>query len=164
LIARQMVQAAREALRDFKFSIEWGQQQQPAIKTPQDVVNWINTTGELTSTQRYTLYDLFNANQTHVLTAGKRLTIGGGTYTVPSSSEPKFSFESIAQDVYQGAFTDLALAMLNASKDGILQVGRTISYDGQSYTTQARDRLDKIAADQFKAPLDNFLIESNVLS
>lgn len=153
LIARQMVQAVREGLRDFKYEIKRGQ-------CPDDIIQWINETGKLTGNDAYTLYELFEANRTHPLTTGKGLTIGGGTYRVTGTQ----SFTTIAGDVFGQAFTDLALATVNASRADILQVGQTITYSGRSYTTQTGDSLDKIAVDQFNTPLGNFLIGSNVLS
>jgi len=60
LLARQIVQAAKEALRDFKYPITIGQ-------TSNQVVDWINTTGRLAGGDAYTVGDLFVANQTHML-------------------------------------------------------------------------------------------------
>jgi len=155
LIARQMVQAAREALRDFKYPIQSDQ-------CPDDIIRWINDTGQFEGADAYTLYDLFQANQTHALVTDKPLTIGSGTYTLPSAA--KVTFASIAQEVYQEAFTDLALATVNALKPDILQTGQIITYDQKQYTTQAGDSLQKIATDQFNVPLANFLSGSGVLA
>jgi LysM repeat protein len=156
LIARQMVQAARDALRDFKYPIQSGQ-------TANQIVQWINDTGDteqLPAEHVYTLYDLFAANPTHPLTVGKSLTIGGGTYQVRSSD----TFESIALEVYGRAGTDLALATVNASKTDILQPGQTITYKDELYTIQPGDSLNGIAQDHFESPLADFLTGSGVLS
>ncbi|CAM8772989.1 hypothetical protein NCM_02297 [Burkholderia pseudomallei] len=62
LLARQMVKAAQDALRDFKYALD-------ANETPDDVVSWVNTTGQLNGL--YTLNDVFGANALHALVAEK---------------------------------------------------------------------------------------------
>ncbi|MCP3140384.1 Ig-like domain-containing protein [Pyxidicoccus xibeiensis] len=76
LLARQMVRALRDSLRDFKYPLQAGQ-------TPDQVVSWVDTQGQLGGA--FTLGDLFAANASHPLTAGKTLAVGGDT-TYPTAS------------------------------------------------------------------------------
>ncbi|MEG4595014.1 LysM peptidoglycan-binding domain-containing protein [Microcoleus sp. F8_C2] len=72
LICRQMLQAARDSLRNFKYPIK-------ANKTASDIVQWVNETGQLNP--RFTLSDLFIANPTHKIAGGITLTIHNSSYT-----------------------------------------------------------------------------------
>lgn len=56
LIARHMVTTLREGLRDYKYAV-------PASRQPQDVVTWVNQTGQITDPgKQFTLADLLAAN------------------------------------------------------------------------------------------------------
>jgi len=129
LLARQMVQAASEALRDFKYPIIAGQ-------TSNQIVDWINSTGRLAGNDTYALGDLFTANQTHQLNKGAKLTVGV-THAVDSQT-----FNQIAARLLNGALTGLELAEANASRSDILRGGSIITYPGKNpYTVQSGDQL-----------------------
>lgn len=156
LIARQMIQAARDALRDFKYPLQSGQ-------TANQIVHWINTTGQLTGNEVYTLYDLFAANPTHSLTANKDLKICGATYQALASD----TFNSIAAlAVYGGGFTATQVAAQpdNAANRNLLQPGAKITYPAKAdYIVQPLDSLESIA-EQFGVSLSELVSNSNVLS
>lgn len=154
LIARQMVQAARDALRQFKYA-------PPSGATPNGVVDWINRTGQLEGADAYSLFDLFAANPAHPLNAGKTLRIGVAAPATP----PLTSFDRFAADSPEnaGAFTATDLALANAASRTILRAGATVAYGtGQTYTIRANDSLLDVAA-AFDAPLADLLINSDVL-
>lgn len=134
LLARQMTQAAREGLRDFKYPIQTDQ-------TANAVIAWINERGELTGDQTYTLQDLFAANTTHEFTPGSALTVG-----VTQQVGTADTFDSVAEHLPGGAITSTALASANAANDKLLLVGAKISYPGQpDHTVQGGDTLLGVA-------------------
>jgi LysM repeat protein len=150
LIARQMVQAARDALRDFKYPIQNGQ-------TCNALVRWINETGQLTD-DIYTLQDLFAANPAHALNSGKPLLIGV-TYRVGLSD----TFDSIAQQLLGGKFTAVSLATANAANNKLLSVGAKIMYPQKpDYTVQSGDTLVSVAQ-HFGVRFSDLLVGSGVL-
>lgn len=67
LIMRQMLQALRNGLRDFKKPIE-------ADDSGNHIVTWVTTTGKM-DRDTFTLYDLFKGNADHELNAGCTLTL-----------------------------------------------------------------------------------------
>ncbi|HEY6333162.1 MAG TPA: hypothetical protein VI756_27815 [Blastocatellia bacterium] len=156
LIARQMVQAARESLRNFKYQIQEGQ-------TSNTIVDWVNQTGGLDGDLIYTLYDLFAANPQHELNSGKPMKICGATYQALASD----TFTSIAgMPVYGGAFSaaQLAAQVDNAANRNLLQPGAVIKYTGKTdYPVQPLDSLD-IVATNLKVSLQELLNNSNVLT
>ena len=154
LIARQMVQAARDALRQFKYPLS-------SSDKSNDIVNWINTNGNLTGLDRYTLFDLFAANPAHPLSASKTLRIG-----VQATAEAgMLSFDTLARNAEQnaGAYSAIALALTNAADPAILQAGKTIKYGvAKSHTIKDGDSLLDIAR-AFSVTLADLLINSDVL-
>jgi LysM repeat protein len=154
LIARQMVQAARDALRQFKYSPS-------TTETPNDIINWINTTGDLQGDDKYFLFELFAANPTHPLNGSKTLTVS--VHAVADAEMP--SFEMLAKKAEQnlGAYTSADLALANAAAPGILQAGKTVKYSpNKSYTIKDGDSLLDIAK-AFSVTLADLLINSDVL-
>jgi hypothetical protein len=144
LLTRQMVQAALDSLRDFKFVIR-GQ-------SAQAIVDEVNRIGELPpGPDFYTLKKLFAANPTHVLNSGKTLTIGV-TWPVASND----SFETIAVNDFESAVSPLDLATSNAANPTILRAGATIHYLDQEYTVVAGNTLIDVAW-QFEVEFGNFL-------
>lgn len=156
LIARQMVQSARDALRDFKYEIKSGQ-------TSNSIVEWVNNTAKLEGDFVYTLYDLFASNPEHELNSGKGMKICGATYQAQSTD----TFQTIAaMPVYGNAFTAAQLASQpeNAANRNLLQPGATIKYNGKpDYIVQPLDSLD-IVASNLEVSLTDLLNNSNVLS
>ncbi|MDQ7981740.1 Ig-like domain-containing protein [Paraburkholderia sp. SARCC-3016] len=151
LLARQMVKAAQDALRDFKYELD-------ASETPDDVVNWVNTTGQLNGL--YTLNDVFGANTLHALVAGKNLTIGVTIAISPDKTGQTFT--SLAS-AFNDALPASAIAAANAADVTLLQPGATITYAGfDPYTTVAGDTLVSIAA-HYHAEFNDLLASSDVL-
>jgi LysM repeat protein len=151
LIARQMVQAAREALRDFKYPIASGQ-------TVHDIVHWIATRTGL-GADGYTRYDLFAANTTHQLNTGKTLTIG--LSHVVKEDEPQ-TLTTIAATL-GGPITATTLAAANAADPAILRQGTTITYPGKpDHPVQTGDTLIGIAG-IFGVSFSDLLIGAQLL-
>lgn len=149
LIARQMVKAAQDALRDFKYPCG-------ADEQPDAVVTWVNRTGKLGDT--YTLGDLFTANARHPLAPAKHLIIGA-THPVGNHT----SLTALASHwPEQFSATDLALA--NAATPALVQAAAIVTYPGRApYTTQAGDTLGAIAT-QLAVSFNDLLADSDLLS
>ncbi len=164
LLARQMVQAARDGLRDFKFPIEDSSDPNHP-DTPTGIVDWINAEGQLSGADAYTLDSLFAANLTHELAPGKPLTIG----TRVPVEDDNTSFENFASNTLNQSLTAVEVATLNAANQSILRPGVIIQYRSTpesapvTYTTRAGDSLLSIAG-YFKVRLaSGLLVRSNVL-
>ncbi|MHA7777313.1 LysM peptidoglycan-binding domain-containing protein [Roseibium sp. M-1] len=132
LVMRQMLQAMREGLRDYKYPLDAGAK-------PNDIVSWVNTTGDLDKLgQPFSLYDLFKGNETAALTEGKVLQLPFVQVGVASGD----SFTSLAGGQSYSA-SDLATG--NASVAGILVAGVPIAYKGETYVTSGAETLSKLA-------------------
>ncbi|BAI76249.1 hypothetical protein AZL_d04230 (plasmid) [Azospirillum sp. B510] len=154
LIARQMIQAMRDGLRDFTHPID-------ATTTPQALVASVNATGQLSGGAAVSVADLFTANPSHALAAGKPFGIGT-SLTAPA---PSPSFNDLALDYAADGVTGGSLAMANAASAGILAAGAVVSWPGHdpaSYTVAAGDTLYAVA-DAFDALLADLLSEADVL-
>lgn len=154
LLARQMIQAMRDGLRDFTHPID-------ATTTPQGVADAVNTTGQLFGDAAVTVADLFTANPAHALSAGLGLGIGT-TLTAPVSSP---SFNDLALDYAADGVTGSDLATANAATAGILTAGAVISWPDHtpaSHTVVAGETLYDVA-DAFDALLADLLSGADVL-
>ena len=157
LIVRQMVQAARDALRQFKVPLVPGD-------TANKIAGWLKTTGDL---EGYTLFELFAANPTHPLNGSKRLVIG--VHATASAQSGMRSFDSLARDAEQnlGAFSATAIALANAASALILQAGTVVRYTKadetvETYTiAEGNSAID--VAKAFKVSLADLLINSDFL-
>jgi len=132
LIARQMVQGALDALRDFKYPLQEGQ-------SPDDILDWVSENGA-----SFTLQDLFQSNESAALTEGVDLWIAAASYLTLANQ----TFDDIAQDVYGGLFEASALATQadNTTNRSLLTAGGSFTYgDNKTYAVQALDSLDIIA-------------------
>lgn len=151
LLARQMVQAARDALRDFKYPLSDAQ-------SSNDIVVWIQGKGA----SEYRLVDLFTANPTHPLSAGKPVRISGVRYAVQAG----VSFTSIASEQYAGLVSATSLASLPANADNsmLLAAGAQLHFSaGGSYEVQPHDSLQSIADAHFGGSLSELLAGSDAL-
>ncbi len=133
LICRQMLQSARESLKDFKYYLQDNQ-------TANDIINWVN---EKAGTDLYTIDALFTDNVSATLNAGKTLRITGSTYIVQASD----TFDSIAaQSIFYAGFTGKELAVANQDTANTLSAGVTISYPEKApYKTLAGQSLNDVA-------------------
>ncbi len=154
LIVRQMVQAARDSLRQFKVQLT------PGI-TANTIVSWLNQTGNLGGS--YTLYELFAANQTHPLNAGKPIVIG--VRATARQTEATLSFDGIAEYAIENAaaFTAADIAIANATATSILKPGVVVTYASGTYIVSDGNSLLDIAG-VFKVTLAELLINSDILS
>ncbi|MCU9952106.1 LysM peptidoglycan-binding domain-containing protein [Burkholderia sp. BKH01] len=151
LLARQMVKAAQEALRDYKYPLT-------GSETPDAVVAWVNGTGQLG--ELYTLHDVFAANPQHALVAGKTLTVG---VTVEiAAARTGNTFASLAE-LFDATFPASVLAEANAADPALLRAGATITFAPHApYTVAAGDTLVSIAA-RYAVKLNVLLANSDVL-
>lgn len=133
LICRQMLQSARESLKDFKYYLQDNQ-------TVNDIVNWVNQKAGL---NLYSVEALFTDNVSATLNAGKQLRITGSSYIVQATD----TFDSIAmQSIYYTGFTGKQLAAANQDTANTLSAGVTISYpQKEPYKTMAGQSLNDVA-------------------
>ena len=151
LLCRQMVQAGRDALRDFKYCL-------PADYTPATIVKWARDNGQAD----YALCELFADNATVALNEqASRLTIGGSHYLVQAGD----TFARIAQQaLYGSGFDGQALALLNSQAPNLLQPGSAVQYPGQpAYQVQAGQSLTEVAT-ALGVTVADLLAKSNVLT
>ena len=137
MIARQMLQSARDSLQEFKYYLGDGENK------PNDIVDWINHYAALNPDQAYTLEELFVDNANVILTPEKALLIQGATYIVQTND----TFDSIAADpLFNNGFDGAAIARLNADRGNTLTAGIVINYPGKPpYITQPSQSLQAIA-------------------
>jgi LysM repeat protein len=138
LLARQMTQAARDALRTFKYPIAAGDD-------GASILAWTNATGELAGPEALTLLELFTANATHPLnpSAAGPLTIG-----VTLALDAAASFTEAAAEVGNG-MTATLVAGANAADPAVLRAGAVIAWRdtlATAYTVKAGDTLASITA------------------
>lgn len=152
LIAQQVIEACRTALRDFTYPLV-------ANQTSQAVVDWVNSTGGLTGDAAYTGAELFAANATAPLTSGATLGVAGVTLSAPAGA----TFTTLATGFGNGV-TPTALATVNADAAELLKAGAAIAYPGQTdHVVQPRDTLTIVAA-AFGVSLADLLANSSVLT
>ncbi|MDB5028136.1 MAG: hypothetical protein JWO66_1825, partial [Candidatus Eremiobacteraeota bacterium] len=131
LMARQMIAALRDGLRDFKYALTGGE-------TPQFIVASVNTPQRT----QFTVADLFAANAGVPLTGNKTLSVAGATATVQAND----TFASVATTRYAGAFTATALATANVTTVSLLQPMQRVTYNGEAAVVDAGDSLTTLAA------------------
>ncbi|HJT59189.1 MAG TPA: LysM peptidoglycan-binding domain-containing protein [Ktedonobacteraceae bacterium] len=149
LLCRQMLQAARSALRDFTYALS------PGITTG-GIVTWVNETGNLGGA--FTLADLFAANPTHPLRPQRTLVLEE-RYRIPTAGE---SFVSIATALGL-AFTPTDLALSNAAHPTLLRPGAQVHYPGQpAYSIRAGDDLLSVAR-HYRVRLTDLLNQAGLL-
>jgi hypothetical protein len=135
LVARQMVQAALDALRDYKYVLQ-------GTQTMGQIVTAIND-GGLTGADAVTIADLFAANSTRTLVPNAKLFTGASVRT-PSAGG--MSLEAIATTMLGSAVTATALAQANALKTGLLKTGAVVVYGQQPpYPVTSTDTLVSVA-------------------
>lgn len=150
LVMRQMLQAMREGLRDFKYPLA-------ADIKPNDIVSWVNTTGALEKLGLpFSLYDLFKGNETAALSVGKVLKLSFVQLTVSDTD----TFVSLAEGQ---SYSATELATENASVAGILRAGVSISYQGTDYVTSGSETLTILAA-RMQATLEQMLAGTDILT
>jgi len=154
LVMRQMLQAMKEGLRDFKYELKSGD-------TGNAIVGWVNTTGDLASiSQLFSLYDLFKGNESTKLTVGKIVKLPYVSYSISAAD----TFTTIAANaVYGGAFDATALATNNADMAGILVAGQNITYSSTAYTISGSESLNSLAA-KIGVDLATLLSGSDILT
>jgi hypothetical protein len=131
LIARQVVQAALDSLRDFKYPIDGG-------STAQMIADEVNATGQLTGNDQVTAAGILTVNRNHPLQPGGGLMVG--TRIRVGTGE---SFESIAES-FGPAISATSLALANAL-DPVLRAGAIITYRGTAYPVLPNEGLILLA-------------------
>lgn len=153
LILRQMVQALRDALRDFVYELKAGD-------TGNDIVAWFNTTGGLSGDEAVALHDLFEANADALLTPNKTLRIPFVSYTVQDSD----TFASIAgKDAFGHGFDAAALARANLDTAGILRPRATVTHKDRKFEVSGSMTL-RALAQSMTISVDALLTETDVLT
>lgn len=134
LIGQQMIEAARDGLRSFKYPLtnppNYGASAGAAVQ-------WINTMGA----PEFGLHDLFEANLAHEFATRQSVFI----YGAAAQAGPDATFTSIAAG-YNNLFTPLVLATANAAISKLLASNAVITCNGKPVTVAAGDSLNDIAA------------------
>lgn len=154
LLARQMVQNARDGLRNFQYLI--GTSGEPAKpETVLSIIAWVN--GRMApKSDAFKAEDLFEANGQHPLNPEKNIEIQGLTYQVLGGD----TLSSIARDE---SFTAETLASANASAENILTPGMTVTCEGKpDYVIQNGDTLQSISDDIFGGSLEDLITNSDL--
>jgi hypothetical protein len=158
LIARQMVQAARDALRNYQYPID------PAL-TVEGILEDLKKGGA-----DYTAFCLFEANSDHQLTVQKTVWIPGVSFLVQSGQ----TLDDIVAKAFGNAFGVLELAsfggtesIANADSKALLLPGQTVTYtptqgDPVQRKLQPGDTLNGLARLFGCNDLGDFLAKSNV--
>ena len=162
LLARQMVQNARDGLRNFQYLIGTSKEGKASDETIDDIVGWINEhmapkgddpIGDLPPS--FTAADLFEANGQHLLNPKKDLEIQGRTHRVGASD----TLSSIAE---RGEVEVIALAKANLSEK-ILTAGIALACEGKpDYVIRDEDTLELISKDIFAGSLEDLLDRSDL--
>ncbi|MCW3464865.1 hypothetical protein [Chitinophaga nivalis] len=149
LICRQMLQAARDALRDYKYNLIPGQ-------STQGIVDQVH---KITHDDTYTLAHLFTDNATAALNTNKTLQIAEATYLIQAGD----TFDSIAAlPLFGKGFTGSSLATANAATLNILQAGVIITYPGKDpYTTLPGQSLQQVA-DSIGVSVSDLIQKGNI--
>jgi LysM repeat protein len=136
LMARHLVGAARDALRDLKLPVPSGQSVQATVKA-------INLAGKLTGTAVFTVAQLFEANAAHPVTAGLTVQVGYPTATGDTLAGVAKRYASLSTP-----FTTAQLATSNQSLAGLLAAGTAVTYPNLApHIVTAGQTLVSIAAD-----------------
>jgi LysM repeat protein len=134
LIGQQMIEAARDALRSFKYPLtnppNYGASAGAAVQ-------WINSAGA----PEFGPPDLFEANPAHAFATQQSVFI----YGAATQTGAHATFTSIAAD-YNNLFTPLVLATVNAATSNLLVANAVITYNGKPITVAEGDSLNDIAA------------------
>ncbi len=130
LIGKQMIEAARDALRSYKYPLANGASIGSAVA-------WIGAAGA----PEITAADVLDANGSHAFSANQAVLIYGAASQVGTNA----SFTSIAT-TYGDLFTPELLATANAAASGLLVTGATVVYQGTSYTVDAGSSLNDLVA------------------
>ncbi|MEN6328609.1 MAG: LysM peptidoglycan-binding domain-containing protein [Syntrophomonas sp.] len=144
MICRQMIQAALDSLREFKYYLKDND-------TPEVIVEWVNeglgygtdTGFDEDDNVNYSVEELFFDNAGAGLMAGKSLVIHGAVYVVQVHD----TFDSIAANpLFGGSCDGASVAMLNAGIANTLNADVIINYPGrEAYTTRPGDSLAAVA-------------------
>lgn len=136
MVARQMVDAARDALRDLKLPVPSGQ----SVEATVEAINEAGGLAELGPAHMYTVAQLFEANATQPLTPG--LSLG-----VAHVAERGDTLESIARP-FAGQTSPTDLADSNQGLAGLLLEGTAVDCSGHPpYTVKAQDSLAGISTE-----------------
>ncbi len=126
LLARQMIQMARDVLRNFKYPVKEGD----SINT---ILAWISENGGNTGEGALTAQDIIEANSGKTLKEG--ITICIGAEHILSQGD---TLASIAQ---KASLDAIRLASYNADNKDILRPGVPITFKDQDYIIKSDDTL-----------------------
>ncbi|MGS2763399.1 hypothetical protein [Sinomicrobium sp. M5D2P9] len=168
LIARQMIQSSRDALRNFKYAIK-------STENVNAVLKWINDNNGYNErtydsaanspeyanqAREYTMTDLFSDNPAHALNADKDIYVAGARYAIRESD----TYDTIAKaSPYNGVFSGADLADANALTTDTLVAGMKITFNSNDYVVQPGDSLN-IVAEVLRTTVKELVAESNITS
>ncbi|HEX6371222.1 MAG TPA: hypothetical protein VF006_20045 [Longimicrobium sp.] len=147
-LARQMIDALSDGLRDYKYALGTGE-------TPQQVVDWVTAYDD-----GYTLADVFTANAGLTLSQGVALTISGAT--AAAAAGDTFTIVA-AKSQFGGAFDAQALATANVDNGLLLQQGATVTYGSASVQVGGGDSLTTVAT-RLSVPVSELLADATLLT
>lgn len=155
LIGKQMVQAFINALEDYSYEIK-------SLDTPDKMIQEINEIRGIQGEKALHLFDLFEANKTHLLNSNKKIKISGVEYEVgvgdtflQIADYPLFA-KTIKPD-------EIACYAENAENTNILSSGTKIQYEDKVYQVLSNDSLRGIA-EKLNTDVSSLVKKSNVLT
>lgn len=131
LIVRQMVQAALDGLRNFRFD---GVAGKPAAEIVRTINEWMQGAAEaLDAATLFTVEDLFRANSGHRLATGQTMYIGKETYQTREDDTlagvaAKFGVEVASLAAANGHLVFVGEGLLNAPELPQLRVGALLGH------------------------------------
>ena len=162
LLARQMVQNARDGLRNFQYLLGTSKEGKASDEMVDDIVGWINEhmapkgddpIGDLPPP--FTAADLFEANGQHLLNPDRTLKIEGRTHRIG----PSDTLSSIAE---KGQVEVIKLAEANFGEK-ILTAGIALACEGKpDYVIRDEDTLESISKDLFAGSMKDLLDRSDL--
>ncbi|MBL1220372.1 hypothetical protein JET18_05950 [Chryseobacterium sp. L7] len=131
LLGKQLAGYASDAMDNFTYRLSNG-------NSLSAMVNWANGISVDGTSNKVNVQDIATANQTHPLTGNNPVVITGIMYDIADGD----TFTSVAA-IY--AITATMLITENAAVPGLL-APQTLTYKGNSYTVEATDTINAVAA------------------
>ena len=135
LLARQMVQMARDALRNLKYPVQ-------STDSINDILDWIGISGGNTGVGALTAQELMEANKEQKLKDGIALTL--------APEHILFSEDTLSSIAQRASLDIMQLASYNSDNTDMLRSGVTITYTNReaninkSHVIQSADTLSSL--------------------
>ncbi|GKX27675.1 hypothetical protein SH1V18_01550 [Vallitalea longa] len=155
LIAKQMVQAALDSLRNFKLLIDDNM-------SINDIISWVNNNAKFSKQNEFTAEELLEGNENHLFNANKKLKIVGVKHIIKDGQ----SFNTITTDIYRRAFPVIELIVENRQRVGLFVSGSVIKYtrDSQTFNFEVTDSdtIESIAKNITEGDIDKLIRISDI--